>query len=443
MSRRSRRAEEAAREEAAEKDFIHTAADRVGPLAQSAAEKVGPLATAAADAIGAAADRVSPIAHSAANRVGPLAQTAAERVGPLAQTAADRIAPLATSAVGRVGPYAERVAPLAATARLRGTRLTTDALGRVTPAVTATRDKMTGELLPKLGVAFSAAAGSPLVAEASNRAEATLAAARGELTLPKKVGGNRAEAALAAAKGELTLAPKKPKRRWLKRFAVIAGVGAVLAVVVRRFLGSQDADWQAARPSAPYVPPTPSSTSAPTDTATDTAATAGVASEAAEVPQSSDGAPTDTAEATGTAVLDQPAEGGIGEDLGPAVEEEDFAATEAAPVRMLNVTDAGDVEETVVDEVVFREPVPDLPETQPVNGSLGADEPAPQERAARWSGEGVYVGHEPPEGFVIKGNERSKKYHLPESAGYARTAGEVWFNSEEAAQQAGFVRAQR
>ena len=51
----------------------------------------------------------------------------------------------------------------------------------------------------------------------------------------------------------------------------------------------------------------------------------------------------------------------------------------------------------------------------------------------RYEGEGVYVGHEPPDGFTIKGNERSMKYHVPESAGYGRTIAEVWFNSEEAA----------
>jgi hypothetical protein len=53
------------------------------------------------------------------------------------------------------------------------------------------------------------------------------------------------------------------------------------------------------------------------------------------------------------------------------------------------------------------------------------------------------VGSDPPEGYTIKGNERSKKYHMPDTGGYARTVAEVWFNSEEAAQQAGFVRAQR
>lgn len=58
-------------------------------------------------------------------------------------------------------------------------------------------------------------------------------------------------------------------------------------------------------------------------------------------------------------------------------------------------------------------------------------------------GEGSYVGENPPEGFHIKGNERSKKYHLAGSGGYDRTIAEVWFNSEEAAEKAGFTRAQR
>jgi len=32
---------------------------------------------------------------------------------------------------------------------------------------------------------------------------------------------------------------------------------------------------------------------------------------------------------------------------------------------------------------------------------------------------------------------------MPDTGGYGRTIAEVWFNSEEAAQQAGFIRAQR
>ena len=70
-------------------------------------------------------------------------------------------------------------------------------------------------------------------------------------------------------------------------------------------------------------------------------------------------------------------------------------------------------------------------------------EPASGGEQPRYEGEGVYVGTEPPEGYTIKGNDRSKKYHVPESAGYGRTTAEVWFNSEEAAERAGFIRAQR
>lgn len=58
-------------------------------------------------------------------------------------------------------------------------------------------------------------------------------------------------------------------------------------------------------------------------------------------------------------------------------------------------------------------------------------------------GEGAYVGTEPPADHTIKGNERSKKYHLPDSAGYERTIADVWFNSEDAARAAGFSKAQR
>ena len=58
-------------------------------------------------------------------------------------------------------------------------------------------------------------------------------------------------------------------------------------------------------------------------------------------------------------------------------------------------------------------------------------------------GEGSFVGAEPPEGFDIKGYERSMKYHVEGSGGYQRTIADVWFDSEDAAQQAGFTKAQR
>jgi hypothetical protein len=53
-----------------------------------------------------------------------------------------------------------------------------------------------------------------------------------------------------------------------------------------------------------------------------------------------------------------------------------------------------------------------------------------------------YIGAEPPEGFTIKANARSKKYHLPGMRNYDRTIAEVWFASEEAALGAGFTKAE-
>lgn len=58
-------------------------------------------------------------------------------------------------------------------------------------------------------------------------------------------------------------------------------------------------------------------------------------------------------------------------------------------------------------------------------------------------GEGSYVGSEPPEGFTVKGNLRSMKYHTTDASNYERTNADVWFNSDEAAEAAGFTRAQR
>jgi hypothetical protein len=58
-------------------------------------------------------------------------------------------------------------------------------------------------------------------------------------------------------------------------------------------------------------------------------------------------------------------------------------------------------------------------------------------------GEGSYRGENPPEDFNIKGNERSMKYHVPKAIGYERTVTDLWFNSPEAAERAGFTRALR
>ncbi len=43
-----------------------------------------------------------------------------------------------------------------------------------------------------------------------------------------------------------------------------------------------------------------------------------------------------------------------------------------------------------------------------------------------------------PDGYPVKGNADSMKYHTPESPSYDRTVAEVWFASAEAAEAAGF-----
>ena len=48
---------------------------------------------------------------------------------------------------------------------------------------------------------------------------------------------------------------------------------------------------------------------------------------------------------------------------------------------------------------------------------------------------------EAPEGFPVKGNEDSKKYHEPDGQWYEQTVAEVWFASGEAAEAAGFTKA--
>ncbi len=46
-----------------------------------------------------------------------------------------------------------------------------------------------------------------------------------------------------------------------------------------------------------------------------------------------------------------------------------------------------------------------------------------------------------PEGFTIKGNKDSMKYHEPDGQWYDATVAEVWFQTAEAAEAAGFVKA--
>lgn len=234
-------------------DFLHAAAGKIGPLLHLAADRVGPVALSAAD-------RVTPLYTTAAGKVTPLYTTTAGKVTPLYTTVAGKVTPLVISAAGVVGPYAQnaagKVGPYAATAKQRGAQVAQeaveklgprfeDALDRVTPAVESARGKVSDDLLPRLTEALGAAAAAPVVAEATKRGKATLAAARGDLAFPE--------------------VEEKKRAGWLKWLAIAAALAGVAVVVARKFLGSQDADWQAARPSAPYAPPSSGTTAAGTE----------------------------------------------------------------------------------------------------------------------------------------------------------------------------------
>jgi hypothetical protein len=294
-----------------------------------------------------------------------------------------------------------------------------EALEKVPPAIEAARGKVSGDIVPKLTEALAAVAGTTVVVEAKKRGNAAVAAAKGELELPEE----------------------KKKSRWFLWLVIFAGVAGVAVVVVRRFLGSRDADWQAARPTTPYAPSRPAgpAAAAGTGAAAATPMVDGMSGEAGDDPQGGMSAHLMNLEADGAAVPDQPAEGGDIDEPSVASSRLDQAPAEAAAVGETPAEPAA--EETLLEATAQEAPAESASVGDETATLLG--EAPPQVANSKYQGEGVYVGHEPPEGFTIKGNERSMKYHVPESAGYGRTVAEVWFNSEEAAQQAGFVRAQR
>ena len=346
---------------------LTTAAAAAVPLAKGAAAKIGPFTQQAVDAASPyaqqAADAVTAYAHAVADKVAPYVEL--DAVTPYAQQAADAVTSAAHAVAEKVTPYAElaagRIAPLAA----GGVQAGRDAVEKVGPAVEAARDRVSDEVLPKITTALTAAAGSPLAVEAAKRGRATVAAARGELSLP-----------LADA----LAVPDKKKPSWLKRFAVVAAVGGTVAIIARRLMGPSDSGWQAARPSAPTTTP-------PTGTSTTTTPSTPPASE----PAPTAGAPLDEIpEAEGTRAGDP----------------------------LAGIT------------------------TQPGSEETSAVQESTTDTATSSYGEGSYVGSEPPEGFTVKGNVNSNKYHLPEGEGYEATIAEVWFVDSDAAERAGFVRAQ-
>jgi large subunit ribosomal protein L17 len=118
------------------------------------------------------------------------------------------------------------------------------------------------------------------------------------------------------------------------------------------------------------------------------------------------------------------------------------AAKKTAPAK----AEEKPVEETeTVDDPV--EAIAEAVDLEPATEVEGVDEDVFEETeggfAGKYAGSHVLLEDESqaPEGFPIKGNEDSMKFHEPDGQWYEQTVAEVWFDSVESAEAAGFTRA--
>ena len=93
-------------------------------------------------------------------------------------------------------------------------------------------------------------------------------------------------------------------------------------------------------------------------------------------------------------------------------------------------------DEAALDDAIFE-----APEAEVATVAADADEAEVADEPKDY-GEGSFRGEKAPKGFTIKGNEDSMLFHTEESPYYSRTKAELWFNSVEAAEAAGFSSAQ-
>jgi large subunit ribosomal protein L17 len=121
-------------------------------------------------------------------------------------------------------------------------------------------------------------------------------------------------------------------------------------------------------------------------------------------------------------------------------------AKKAAPAKKSAAKKAAPAEapETVEDPV---EASAEALHVEPATEVEGVDDDVFEETEGGFAGkyDGSHVPLEDesqaPEGFPIKGNEDSMKFHEPDGQWYEQTVAEVWFDSVESAEAAGFTRA--
>ena len=120
----------------------------------------------------------------------------------------------------------------------------------------------------------------------------------------------------------------------------------------------------------------------------------------------------------------------VTEDYSPKVPRSRTATTTAAPAP--------------VDEAVVLEEIPAEDEVVDVEGAdLEAFEETEGGVAGKYDGSHVPLEDpsQAPQGYPVKGNEDSMKFHEPDGQWYEQTTAEVWFKDAAAAEAAGFTRA--
>ncbi|MET0904020.1 MAG: 30S ribosomal protein S2, partial [Acidimicrobiales bacterium] len=118
----------------------------------------------------------------------------------------------------------------------------------------------------------------------------------------------------------------------------------------------------------------------------------------------------------------------------PAAEAAADAATEAPAAEA--ATEAPATEAPAAAEAT-EAPAAEAPEA-------ASEAPAAEEAASEFGPDSAAALEDgsAPEGFDVKGNKSSMKFHAPSSPWYDRTNAEVWFRSAEAAEAAGFTNAE-
>jgi large subunit ribosomal protein L17 len=127
------------------------------------------------------------------------------------------------------------------------------------------------------------------------------------------------------------------------------------------------------------------------------------------------------------------------------------SAAKKTPAKKAAAAEEAPAEETTTEDApVETDPVEATAEAvdlEPATEVAGLDDEAFEETEGGVSGK--YAGsHAPledesqaPEGFPIKGNEDSMKFHEADGQWFEQTVAEVWFDSVESAEAAGFTRA--